>query len=163
MPRERVFPGLHPILLPDEPQEELTKKCLGQIVANSSPIALWGGNDTWDVGGESRARGLQLLGVWCCCQHHFLLGFSSISEIPIHFSLNKFSSLCCCYYSASAWIGLSAQNKILQKIPVTLSKGLFGLKVQLEGRKGTAVHRGGIPVFIPRSKAAGEVTGQTLI
>lgn len=84
MPRERVFPGLHPILLPDEPQEELTKKCLGQIVANSSPIALWGGNDTWDVGGESRARGLQLLGVWCCCNtilswiSHPFLKFPSI-------------------------------------------------------------------------------------
>lgn len=98
--------------------------------------------------------------------HHFLLGFSSISKIPFSFSLNKFSSLCCCYYSASASIGLSSQNKILQKIPVTLSKELFGLKVQLEGRKGwkgTAVQRGGILVFISHSKAAGEVPGQTLI
>lgn len=91
MPRERVFPGLHPMLLPDEPQEEFTKKCLGQIVANSSPITLWGGNDPWDVG-ESRVRVLQVFGGLVLLQLHFLLGFSSISEIPFNFSLNKFSS-----------------------------------------------------------------------
>lgn len=134
MPRERVFPGLHPILLPDEPQEELTKKCLGQIVANSSPVTVRGGNEPWDVGGESRPRGLQCLGAWCCCHTIFSWVSHPFLKSPSVFLLaNSVPSVAVIILHLLQLVYL-LKTKYCRKSQLPYPKNC--LKVQLEEREG---------------------------
>lgn len=94
--------------------------------------------------------------------YNTISSWASHPFLNFNFSLNKFSSLCCCYYSVSAWIGLSAQNKILQKSQLPYPKN--SLDWRYSWKEGRAQQcRGGTLVFIPHSKGSWRSPGQTLI
>lgn len=116
------------------------------------------------MGGESRPRGLQCLGAWCCCHTIFSWVSHPFLKSPSVFLLaNSVPSVAVIILHLLQLVYL-LKTKYCRKSQLPYPKNC--LKVQLEereGRKGTAVQRGGILVFISHSKAAGEVPGQTLI